>query len=276
VIIWALAAAGSLQALVDSNASDTTHRLVYFFFLVSFYWTSQVVSNIVHVTVAGTIASWYFLYPAHMPPNPTVGAFKRASWTSFGSIAFGSFIIAVIRAIRAIVRQGRGSKNACAQCIAECLIGCLDNLVTYFNVYAFTQVAIYGKPYCEAASDTWNLFKRVGIDAIINDDIIGGVLAFASFIGACMVGAIAAVMAKFAFSIDYWGYWVAIGFIVGYAMVMIAMEVVASSVCALFVCFSEDPAALQQSKPEVYGKFYTALTGHRYASQLRLTPSSQV
>ena len=65
----------------------------------------------------------------------------------------------------------------------ECLLSCLDKLVTYFNVYAFTQVAIYGKTYCEAANDTWALFKRVGMEAIINDDIIGGVLAFASIIG---------------------------------------------------------------------------------------------
>jgi hypothetical protein len=36
-------------------------------------------------------------------------------------------------------------------------------------------------------------------------------------------------------------------------MTAIAMEVVASAVCSLFVCFAEDPQALQQSKPAVYG-----------------------
>lgn len=105
----------------------------------------------------------YFLFPAHMPASPTMGAFKRASWSSFGSIAFGSFIIAVIKAMRAMAQSGRGSKQGVVRCIVECMLACLDRLVSYFNVYAFTQVAIYGKPYCEAAKDTWNLLLRCGI-----------------------------------------------------------------------------------------------------------------
>ena len=36
-----------------------------------------VIMNVVHVTVAGVVATWYFLYPANMPPSPTKDAFKR-------------------------------------------------------------------------------------------------------------------------------------------------------------------------------------------------------
>jgi len=269
-LVWVLAAAGSCYEVSKGETSVGVQRAVYFFFLVSFYWTAQVISNIVHVTVAGTVASWYFLFPAHMPVNPTVGAFKRAAWTSFGSIAFGSFIVAVIRALRAMVRSGKEAKNPFARCLVLCLLNCLDSLITYFNVYAFTQVAIYGKPYCEAAKDTWTLIKNVGIDAIINDDIIGSVLSFASLVGGCMVAAAGGVIAHFVFDIANWGYWVLIAFIIGFAMTMICMEVVASGVCALFVCFSEDPAALQQSKPEVYALFFTALTGHRFYNEVHL------
>jgi hypothetical protein len=52
----------------------------------------------------------------------------------------------------------------------------IENLVQYFNIYAYTQVAIYGKDYCTAAKATWNLVKRRGIDAIINDNLIGIVI----------------------------------------------------------------------------------------------------
>ena len=35
------------------------------------------------------------------------------------------------------------------------------------------MVALYGKPYIEAAKDTWRLFKDRGIDALINDSLVG-------------------------------------------------------------------------------------------------------
>ena len=57
----------------------------------------------VHVTSAGTLSTWYFLFPNSMPENPTMKAAKRAATTSFGSICLGSLIIAIIKAIRALV-----------------------------------------------------------------------------------------------------------------------------------------------------------------------------
>lgn len=39
-------------------------------------------------------------------------------------------------------------------------------------------MAIYGKDFCTAGKDTWRLIKSRGIDAIINDSLIGNVLGF--------------------------------------------------------------------------------------------------
>ena len=33
--------------------------------------------------------------------------------------------------------------------------------------------ALYGKPYITAAKDTWRLFKDRGIDALVNDSLVG-------------------------------------------------------------------------------------------------------
>jgi len=33
--------------------------------------------------------------------------------------------------------------------------------------------ALYGKPYIAAAKDTWRLFKDRGVDALINDSLVG-------------------------------------------------------------------------------------------------------
>jgi hypothetical protein len=35
-------------------------------------------------------------------------------------------------------------------CCIQCLVGCFEDILGYFNKYAFAQVAIYGKDYCTA------------------------------------------------------------------------------------------------------------------------------
>jgi len=83
------------------------------------------------------------MYGVAMPANPSIGAFKRSVTTSFGSICLGSLLVAFLRALRQLIASTRGRDNFVAA-IADCIIGILDNLMTYFNHYAFTQVAIYG------------------------------------------------------------------------------------------------------------------------------------
>lgn len=52
------------------------------------------IKNVVHVTCAGTMASWYFVTNE---PNVVASAFRRACTFSFGTICFGSLIVAVLR-----------------------------------------------------------------------------------------------------------------------------------------------------------------------------------
>ncbi|MDO9122102.1 MAG: hypothetical protein Q7U31_09975, partial [Anaerolineaceae bacterium] len=73
-------------------------------------------------------------------------------------------IVAVIKVIRMIVqnlqKQARDSDNFVAACffwICSCILGILDSIVEYVNVYAYSSIAIYGKPYFEAAHDAWQL-----------------------------------------------------------------------------------------------------------------------
>jgi hypothetical protein len=37
---------------------------------------------------------------------------------------------------------------------------------------AYYFAALYGKPYVQAAKDTWGLFKDRGIDALVNDQLV--------------------------------------------------------------------------------------------------------
>jgi hypothetical protein len=76
-------------------------------------------------------------------------------------------------------------------CCADCIIGCIEGLVRWFNRYAYIEIggldllrlratlaeskflALYGKPYIGAAKDVWSLMKDRGIDALVNDSLVG-------------------------------------------------------------------------------------------------------
>jgi hypothetical protein len=49
---------------------------------------------------------------------------------------------------------------------------------------------MFGKSYCESAKDTWRLIKDRGVEAIINDQLVGNVLVM----GAIFIGAICALL----------------------------------------------------------------------------------
>lgn len=245
-------------------------RFFFIFFLFLLFvpprqWTSQVIKNVCHVTVAGTLATWYFLAPNNLPVNPTVKAFQRATWSSFGSICLGSLIVAVIKAVRAVVNGMRNADHPVARCIVLCILNCLESLLEWFNQYAYTEIAIYGKPYCAAASDAIQLLKSQGIMALINENLVGSVLFFSSLMCGLLGGAAGAILAKYVWSVPLWGLWAMIGLIVSFGISMILFETIASSVIAFFVCYAEDPVALEQTKPHVYEAMIDSITRHQQA-----------
>ncbi len=81
-----------------------------FALLVSLFWTSQVITNVVHVTVAGTTSYWYFCYDC-MPKNPTSRSLKRTLTVSLGSISMGSLITSIVKTVRVILEGLRRSND---------------------------------------------------------------------------------------------------------------------------------------------------------------------
>jgi len=265
LIIWIICTASVLRYMNQTQQSDGAVGFASFLLLLSFYWTSQTIKNLVHVTVSGTLSSWYFSAADATAANPTMGALKRACTTSLGSVALGSFLVALIRTVRALVHQARRSRNTFIACCVECLLAQMERAIEFFNVYAFSHVAMYGHTYCQAGQDTWNLLKGRGFDLLINDQLIEPVLV----LGALIVGALTAIfgvlLAKFAWNLQFWGAWAFVGFLVGLAIAICAMEVVSSCVATLFVCYAEDPNALAQTKPNDYNRLSNACNGRLQA-----------
>jgi hypothetical protein len=251
---WSFAAGGIVYK-IQSDGGSVSGGLI-FVLLVSFYWTAQVIINVGHVTTAGVVASWWFQPSA---TDRTRGAFKRATTTSFGSICFGSLIVAILKAAYAMVQEARKSENNFARCCAACLLNCLQRLIEYFNMYAYTQVAIYGKDFRQAAKDTWDLFTARGFQIIINDDLTGMVLTMGCFIGGIVTAAAGYALAYLFYDDADLALTMAIlGFILGFFVVAVIMNVIQSAVATTFVVWAEDPAAMSQARPGWFNNIRTA------------------
>ena len=86
--------------------------------------------------------------------------FGWALWYNFGSLAFGSFILAVIWIIRLIFEyidnqlKEAKEESAIVSCVLSCTRCCLDcfhRFVKFLNENAYIQVALTGESFCSSA-----------------------------------------------------------------------------------------------------------------------------
>lgn len=95
--------------------------------------------NTIHVTVAGVVATWW-IAPEEANSCCSASIFdslKRSLTTSFGSICFGSLLVAIIQALRALANTARSQDDGILLCLAECILACIAGLIEYFNKVIF-------------------------------------------------------------------------------------------------------------------------------------------
>lgn len=236
-----------------NNNEPVGFMILLFIFL--FFWTQQVAANVVHVTTAGVVGKWY--YKNDDTTSIVWKAFKRSITKSFGSVCFGSLIVAVIKTIQFIIRMARSnSDNACIMCCLDYVISCFEQIVEYFNEYAYAYVGIYGISYVESAKKTWEMAKGNFITALFNDNLIYPVLLFSDlFIGIC-TGFVSWLLFETLSTALACG-------IVGFAIASIVTNLVHSSIVALFVCCIEDFAVLNNIAADLFNMINITETERR-------------
>ncbi|KAH9118503.1 hypothetical protein LEN26_012061 [Aphanomyces euteiches] len=278
--VWSLSTVGVYQMFRSADPSckkeeargelcgGAGFNVTLFFLLVSIYWGQQVIQNVMTCTVAGTVATWWYNTRTN---NAVSGSLYRSLTTSFGSICFGSLIVAILSAMRTTAQMIKNKAAeednaalACVACLAECILKCVEDLVEYFNMWAYTYVGIYGFDFRTAGKAVMDLFKGRGWTAIINDDLSSTALAIGAFGVGVLTCCIGLVVARFApvdwaaeFGHDESTRYVifgVLGFIAGFSMAMILANLVTTALHTIFVCFAEDPIAFQQSHPDHYNE----------------------
>ena len=107
-----------------------------------------------HHVLPSSVSTWWFAPEDanHCCSVAIKDSFVRATTSSFGSICFGSLLVAIIQTLRAMVQSARSDNNTdgCAAfllCLVECLLRCLEGVLEYFNKFAYIYVGMVSYLY---------------------------------------------------------------------------------------------------------------------------------
>lgn len=130
------------------SCSNASLVLVLIFLTFTAYWTTEIIKNVIHTTISGVFGAFYYgtASPEGVPRHAAASSFKRSMTWSFGSICFGSLLVAVIQLIRQAIdiftqyeRQSGDMMGAIFGCILQCFVGLLQWALQYFNKYVYVE-----------------------------------------------------------------------------------------------------------------------------------------
>jgi hypothetical protein len=246
----------------DGECQSEGNAGIVFLFFLSYYWTVQVLANVVHCTTAGVVGTWWYI------PNEANGccskavrdSYVRSITSSFGSICFASLIVAIIQAVRELIHGLRENGDSFIACCAECLLACIESLVELFNRFALVYVAVHGQSFLQAGRSVMDLFRARGWTTIITDMLVDTVL-FMMSLGVGLLIGLLALLVGMTFGLQGTGFLGStffLGFIVGYACCATLLSVVSSAVNTVIVLYAESPNEFEVNHPELSHQMRTS------------------
>lgn len=256
VVLGYLAYYVKLTGGMSADSSDGDSGASYLFFFV-LMWGSGVIGNVSHMAYCGVFSRWYF----EEDEAPLLKSLHVATVTSFGSICFGTMIVAVINTVEAVLRgvrhaaQEDGNIVGCViALIMEAVISCIGDLMEYFNQWVYAMCALRGGSFCDSARGTCTLISCTGMKAIIGDVLIDRVVTFGFLLAAVAGSGVAALSGLL--TAEGGGGGLSRGEVIG-ACGLVGlvsagisgggvMSIMGSGTKAILMCWAEDPDRLHQ------------------------------
>jgi len=157
-------------------------------FAVSFFvflWNNAFNVALGQMLIAMAVGMWFFLKAEDKGKTFVVWkAVKTVFRYHLGTVAFGSFIIAVIQFIRYLMKyfekQAGAQKNRVMVLVLkvlQCCIWCFEKCVKFLNKNAYIQTALMGTNFCTSAKKAFHLILRnilrFGTMAVLGNVIYG-------------------------------------------------------------------------------------------------------
>ncbi|XP_001944379.2 choline transporter-like protein 1 [Acyrthosiphon pisum] len=153
-------------------------------------WVIEFIIGCQHMIIAGSVATWFFTRNKDNVSSPISTSIGYLFNYHMGSVALGSFIIAVLQIIRAILNfideTLKDSQNEVAKSlykIFQCLFSCIQQFIQYLTRNAYIEIAIYGDNFCRSGQQA---FKMITSN-VLRVAAINSVGDFVLFLGKVLV-----------------------------------------------------------------------------------------
>lgn len=184
-----------------SVSSYTDEKLIYlYYFIFGTLWTNALFQAMGIFVVASACTMWYYAHgPGQELDSPILRSYKMVFRYHLGSLAFGSFILAVVQFLQLVVEafkkqaEAQGAdKNKCFEYVINCIrccLACVERIVQFINKTAYIQIAIRGKNFCGAAFDGFDLVWSNAMRFAV----VGGVGEILMFLGKMIISVLTAL-----------------------------------------------------------------------------------
>ncbi|XP_055956283.1 choline transporter-like protein 1 [Patella vulgata] len=248
--IWTLlilmaAVAGLLVIALYIETSKVPYLRWYHIFGI--FWISAFIVACQDLVIAGAVSIWYFTRNKTKLGCPIGRSTCNLIRYHIGSVAFGSFLIALVRFVRFILmiiqKKLKGKTNKFAEFIMKmlaCCLWCFERFLKFINRNAYIMIAIHGDNFCNGA--------RKALVTIVNNALrviaintVGDFLLFLSKLGCvALVLIIGNELLPFHPDLTYKYVPLTFGGVIAFAIAHCFMLVYEIVLDTLFMCFCED------------------------------------
>lgn len=155
---------GLIPQSKDIIWKEKKYKFWVLYMIFGFFWLTAFIEYSSRVVVITGAVTYYF-NNSRDKPNEENGAdimfgFKCAYYYHAGSVAFGSFIIAVVRFIKFMfyylakkIQKSSGNNKMIEYAVlcAGCILNCIERVCDYINESAYCYQAVTGQSFCKAA-----------------------------------------------------------------------------------------------------------------------------
>jgi len=265
-VIYFLMAAGALTLLTVALLSPTEveiknggndvkfHRtdLRYFSIATVFmiFWIYQLSHDSTEFIIASTVAQWYFTIDKSKLSSPILTAVYYLLRYNYGSVAFGSLLIAILKFLRAIMyyittkldEYKLGFLTCMLNCV-QCCLACFEKTLKFLTRNAYIEMAISGNGFLYSAKKSFKFMVNNALNLATINAITFILIWFSKILLSGAIGAAAFYWQKQKFPETAYNYNFSAAIYSGLGTFFIAhifLEVYDMTIDTIFYCYSKD------------------------------------
>ncbi|KAJ8033653.1 Choline transporter-like protein 3 [Holothuria leucospilota] len=218
MIFLFLITSGQPQAREDGTVEyieDEMIKYMRYYYIFGILWGTQFVLAFEQCVTAGAVAEWFFARDKKSLGSPISKSMGRVLRYHVGSIAFGSFIIAVVMLARLILGYIQ-SKNA------------------------YIEIAIYGYSFCKAAQKAFTVIVSNALRVAAINSVGDFLLLLAKITVTAGVIAIGIEFFQENPDVNFYAVPIAVAAIFAFIVSHIFLSVYEMTIDTLLICFCED------------------------------------